>query len=66
MSMTMNNIDKSAKKKLLPRFHLNALKSMIQKGIFSDFISRDWAGSLVKLLEEQTEKTKQMFELQAM
>ena len=60
----MDNIDKSAKVKLISRFHLNALylKSMIEEGLFSDYASRDWAGSLVKLLEENTEKTKQMFE----
>ena len=39
---------------------------MIQEGLFSDSASRDWAGSLVKLLEEQMEKTKQMSELQKM
>ena len=52
----MDNIDKGAKEKLLPRFHVNALKSMIEEGLFSDSTSTDWAGSLVKLLEEQTEK----------
>ena len=58
----MDNIDKSTKEMLLPRFH------RIEEGLFSDSASRDWAGSLVKLLEEQTEKTKQMFdhELQKM
>ena len=66
MSITMDNIDKSAKKKLLPRFHLNALKSIVEEGLFSDSASRDWAESLVKLLEEQTEKTKQMIELRKM
>ena len=54
----MDNIDKSANEKLLPRFHLNALKSMIKEGLFSESASRDWAGSLVKLLEEQAEKTE--------
>ena len=39
---------------------------MIEEGLFSDSASRDWAGSLVKLLKEQTEKTKQMSELQKM
>ena len=62
----MDNIDKSAKEKLLPRFHLDALKSMIEEGLFSESASRDWAGSLVKLLEQQTEKTDQMSELQTM
>ena len=64
MSITMDKIIKSAKEKLLPGFHLNALKSMIEEGLFSHSASRDWAGSLVRLLEEQTEKTKQMSELQ--
>ena len=41
MSITINNIDKSAKDKLLLRFHLNASKSMIEKGLFSDSASRD-------------------------
>ena len=56
--ITMDNIDKSAKEKLLPRFHLKDLKSMIEEGLFNDSASRDWAGSVVKLLEEQKEKTK--------
>ena len=57
----MDNIYKSAKEKLLARFHLNALKSMIEEGLFSESASRDWAGSLVKLLEEQKkiEQSKQ-------
>ena len=37
---------------------------MIEEGLFSESASRDRAGSLVKLLEEQTEKTEQMSELQ--
>ena len=45
----MENIDKSAKEKLLPRFHLNALKSMIEEGLFSDSASKDWAGSVADL-----------------
>ena len=59
----MDNIDKNGMEKLLPRFHLNASKSMIEEGLFSESASRDWAGSLVKVLEEQTEKTEQMSEL---
>ena len=39
---------------------------MIEEGLFSDPASEDWAGSVVKLLEEQKEKTKQKFELQKM
>ena len=40
---------------------------MIEEGLFSDSASRDWAGSFIgKTLEEQTEKTKQMSELQKM
>ena len=39
---------------------------MIEQGLFSDSASRDWAGSLINLLEEHMEKTKQMFELQNM
>ena len=62
----MDNIDKGAKETLVPWFHLNALKSRIEEGLFSDSASRDWTGSLVRLLEEQTEKTKQMLELQKM
>ena len=41
ISITMDNIDKSAKEKLLPRFHLNALKSMAKEGLFSDSASKD-------------------------
>ena len=66
MSITMHNIDKNAKEKLLPRFHLNAFKRMIEEGLFSDPASRYWAGSLVKLSDEQMEKTKQLSELQKM
>ena len=36
------------------------------EGLFSDSASRDWAGSVVKLLKEQKEKTKQKSELQKM
>ena len=43
---------------------LKSLKSMIEEGLFSYSASRDWAGSVVKLLEEQKEKTKQKSELQ--
>ena len=64
MSITMDKIDKSAKEKLLPRFHLKALKSMIGEGLFSDSALRDWAGSVIKLLEEQKKKTIQKSELQ--
>ena len=64
--ITMDGIDKSAKEKLLPRYHLHALKSMIEEGLFSEPASRDWAGSVVKLLEEQKEKSKQKSELQKM
>ena len=39
---------------------------MIEEGLFSDSASRDWAGSVVKLLEEQKEKAKQKSELQKM
>ena len=39
---------------------------MIEEGLFSGSASRDWAGSVVKLLEEQTKKTKQKSELQKM
>ena len=39
---------------------------MIEKWLFSDSASRDWAGSVVKLLEEQTEKAKQKSDLQKM
>ena len=62
MSITMDNIDKSAKEKLLPRFNLKALKSMIEEGLFSDSASRDCAGSVIKILEEQKEKAKQKSE----
>ena len=44
--------------------HLNALKSMTEEGLFSDSASKDWAESVIKLLEEQTKKTKQKSELQ--
>ena len=64
ISITMDNIDKNAKEKLLPKFHLNDLKSMIEEGLFIDSASRDWEGSVVQLLEEQMEKTKQASELQ--
>ena len=37
---------------------------MIEEGLFSDSDSRDWAGSVVKLLEEQKERAKQKSELQ--
>ena len=66
ISITMDNIDKSAKGKLLSRFNLKALKSMIEERLLSDSASRDWAGSVVKLLEEPKEKTKQKSELQKM
>ena len=56
ISITMDNIDKSEKEKILPRFHLNPLKSMIEEELFSDSASGDWTGSVVKLLEEQKEK----------
>ena len=62
----MDNIDNSAKIKLLPRFYSNALKNIIEEGLFSDSASRDWAGSLINLSEERMEKTKQMFGLQNM
>ena len=39
---------------------------MTEEGLFSDSASKDWAGSVIKLLEEQTKKTKQKFELQKM
>ena len=57
ISMTMDNINKSAKEKLFPRFNPKALKSMIEQRLFSDSASRDWAGSVVKLSEGQKEKT---------
>ena len=53
ISITMGDIDKSAKEKLLPRFHLNASKSMIKEGLFSVSASRDWAGLVVTRLEER-------------
>ena len=59
MSKTMDSIDKSAKEELLPRFQLKALKSMIEEGLFSDFASKHWVGSVVKRLGEQNEKAKQ-------
>ena len=39
---------------------------MIEEGLFSDSASREWAGSVVKLLEEQKKKAKQKSELQKM
>ena len=46
--------------------HLNALKSKTEEGLFSDSASKDWAGSVIKLLEEQTKKTRQKSEHQKM
>ena len=39
---------------------------MIEEGLLSDSSSRDWAGSMVKLLEEQKEKAKQESDLKKM
>ena len=39
---------------------------MTEEGLFSESASKDWAGSVVKLLKEQTKKTKQKSELQRM
>ena len=39
---------------------------MTEEGLFSDSASKDWPGSVVKLSEEQTKKTKQKSELQKM
>ena len=39
---------------------------MTEEGLFSDSVWKDWAGSVVKVLKEQTKKTKQKSELQKM
>ena len=42
------------------------MKNKTEEGLFSDSASKDWAGSVIKHLKEQTKKTKQKSELQKM
>ena len=51
----MSYVDEGIKGKLLPRFHLRALKALIEGEMFDD-TSREWAESAAEDLEEQQEK----------
>ena len=48
-------VDEGIKGKLLPRFHLRALKALTEGEMFDD-TSREWAESAAENLEEYQEK----------
>ena len=53
----MSYVDEGIKGKLLPRFHLRALKALaLIEGEMFDDTSREWAESAAEDLEEQQEK----------
>ena len=58
----MSYVDESIKGKLLPTFHLRALKALIEDEIFDD-TSREWAESAAEDLEEHHEKKNDKWEL---
>ena len=51
----MSHVDEGIKRRLLSRFHLRALKALIEGEMFDD-TSREWAESAAEDVEEHQEK----------